>query len=51
MDGYSQNERKEVRDGLEEAISKFDDVDPDLRIMSQSSSPLLDGTGSEAFEE
>lgn len=51
MDGYSQNERKEVRDDLEEAISKFDDVDPDLRRMSQSSSPLLDGPGSEAFEK
>jgi len=51
MDGYSQNERKEVRDDLEEAISKFDDVDPDLMRMSQSSSPLLDGPGSEAFEK
>mmetsp|Transcript_3630 Transcript_3630/g.8037 ORF Transcript_3630/g.8037 Transcript_3630/m.8037 type:complete len:858 (+) Transcript_3630:206-2779(+) len=44
-------ERRDIRSEMEESIAKFEDVNIDLGRMSQSVSPLLDGPGSEAFEE
>lgn len=52
MNGYSKEDKKnDVRADLETAISKFEDVDINFEQMSQSSSPLLDGPGSEAYDK
>ncbi|KAL3822603.1 hypothetical protein ACHAXA_006388 [Cyclostephanos tholiformis] len=51
MQAYSQKERRDVRSELEEAIANYEDVDIDLRRMSQSVSPLHDGPGIEKIEE
>jgi len=45
-----QAEQKGIREELEEAISTFEDVSPDLGRMSQSRSPLLDGEANEAYD-
>ena len=51
MKEFSQKERRDVRSELEEAIANYEDVDVDLRRMSQSVSPLQDGPGVEQIEE
>jgi dienelactone hydrolase len=53
MDGYSQTKkgRRDVRAELEEAIAGFEDVDVDLRRMTQTASPMLDGPGSDEYEQ
>jgi hypothetical protein len=53
MDGHSQTEkgRREVQAELEEAIASFEGVDVDLRRMTQTASPLLDGPGSKEYEK
>ena len=45
-------QRPDIRSEIDEAIFKFDNVDVDIRRMSQSASPLLeDGPGIEKFEQ
>lgn len=53
MDGHSQTKkgRREVQAELEEAIANFEGVDVDLRRMTQTASPLLDGPGSKEYEQ
>jgi hypothetical protein len=51
MQGYPQKERRDVRSELEEAIANYEDVDIDLRRMSQSVSPLQDGPGTDKLED
>jgi dienelactone hydrolase len=51
MQRYSQKERRDVRSELEEAIANYEDVDIDLRRMSQSVSPLQDGPGIDKIED
>ena len=53
MEGLSsKRERREVRSELNEAITDYEDLDIDMRRMSQSASPLLEeGPGIERFEQ
>jgi len=51
MNGRTE-QRRDIRTEIDEAIFKFDDVDVDIRRMSQSASPLLeDGPGIETYEQ
>ncbi len=43
--------RREVRAELDEAIASFEDVEVDLRRMTQTASPLLDGPGSAKYDQ
>jgi hypothetical protein len=51
MQGYSANERRDVRAELDKALSNYNDVDIDLGRMSQSTSPMQDGPGVDQIEE
>lgn len=53
MDGEAGKSQKQIRTELDEAIFGHEDVDVNLRRMSQSRSPLSEevGAGSEAFDE
>ena len=51
MQGYSANERRDVRAELDKALSSYNDVDIDLGRMSQSTSPMQDGPGVVQIEE
>jgi hypothetical protein len=50
MKGYSTNEQREIRRELEEAIAKYEDVEIDMRRLSQSRSPFVDDVPKE-FDE
>lgn len=51
MDGYPQTEKRDVRVEINEAIAKYEDVDIEFRRMPQSQNPLLEGPGSEEFDQ
>ncbi len=53
MDGKFQTKkgRREVQAELDEAIASFEDVEVDLRRMTQTASPLLDGPGSAEYDQ
>ena len=50
LDMNFQAEQREIRKELENSITTFEDVSPDLGRMSQSRSPLLDGDANEAYD-